>query len=137
MTDLPKDGRTYRIWSVVEDLVLDRYGELADERMRDSYYLLREWLDPLRQQGDILDAEFDYFVENYEYYRDDFWPRIEARHGIERPSTKPPTTVIEDGTEYTESHIDEAWDRSIHTESTVRLGEPVAGAQSDLGRWCA
>jgi len=80
--------------------------------MRDSYYLLREWLDPLRQQGEILDAEFDYFVENYEYYRDDFWPRIEARHGFERPATKPPTTVIEDGTEYTESHIEEAWDRS-------------------------
>lgn len=108
---LPKDGRSYRIWSVVEELILDRYDELKDERMRDSYYLLREWLEPLR--GDhILDAEFDYFAESYEYYRDDFWPRIEERNGIRRPETKPPTIVIEDGTEYTESHIGEAWDRS-------------------------
>jgi 5S rRNA maturation endonuclease (ribonuclease M5) len=109
---LPKDGHTYRIWSVVEDLIVERYDELADERMRDSYYLLREWLDPLRQDGTIQDAEFDYFVEHYEYYRDDFWPRIEERHGFERPATKPPTTVIEAGTEYTESHIEKAWDRS-------------------------
>lgn len=108
---LPKDGNSYRIWSVVEDLVLERYDQLAEERMRDSYYLVREWLDSLR--GDrILDAEFDYYVENYEYYRDDHWPRMEKRHGIRRPETKPPTVVIEDGTEYTEDHITDAWDRS-------------------------
>lgn len=111
-TELPKDGHSYRIWSVVEELILENYDVLQDERMRDSYYLLREWLEPLRDREDILDAEFDYFVESYEYYRDDFWPRIEKRHGIRRPETKPPTVVIEDGTEYTESHIPEAWERS-------------------------
>lgn len=109
---LPKDGRTYRIWTVVEDLVLERIEQIQDERMRDSYYLLREWLEPLRDGGEITDGEFDYFVENYEYYRDDFWPRIEERNGIRRPETKPPTIVIEDGTEFTESHIEEAWGRS-------------------------
>lgn len=109
---LPKDGRTYRIWSVVEELILDRYGELAEERMRDSYYLLREWLEPLRADETIQDAEFDYFVDNYEYYRDDFWPRIEERHGIRRPETKPPTVVIERGDEYTESRIPDAWERA-------------------------
>jgi hypothetical protein len=110
--ELPKDGRSYRIWSVVEEIILDRYDELEDERMRDSYYLLREWLEPLRAQGEIKDVEFDYFVDNYEYYRDDFWPRIEERNGIRRPQTKPPTVVIEDGNEYTESHIPEAWHRA-------------------------
>lgn len=109
--DLPKDGRSYRIWSVVEEIILDRYEQLTDERMRDSYYLLREWLEPLR--GDrIQDAEFDYFVNSYGYYRDDFWPRIEKKNGIRRPMTKPPTVVIENGNEYTESHIPKAWDRS-------------------------
>lgn len=108
---LPKDGRTYRIWTVVENLILENLDQIKEERMRDSYYLMREWLDPLRGEQ-ITDAEFDYFAENYEYYRDDFWPRIEERNGIRRPETKPPTIVIEDGTEYTESHITEAWDRS-------------------------
>lgn len=108
---LPKDGRSFRIWSVVEDLILDRYEQVVDVRMRGSYYLIREWLEPLR--GDrIIDAEYDYFVEQYEYYRDDFWPRIEERHGIRRPETKPPTIVIEDGTEFTEAHIPEAWGRA-------------------------
>ena len=111
-SDLPKDGRSFRIWTVVGDLIEDRYGELVDERMRDSYYLLREWLEPLRASGEIIDAEFDYFVENYEYYRDDFWPRLEKNRGLRRPETKPPTIVIEDGQEFTESHIPEAWDRA-------------------------
>lgn len=111
-SQLRKEGRSYKIWSVVEDLIVDRYEDLKDERMRDSYYLLREWLEPLRASGDIKDVEFDYFVNQYEYYRDDFWPRIEERHGITRPQTKPPTVVIENGEEYTESHIPEAWDRS-------------------------
>lgn len=112
MPDLPKDGRSYRIWSVVEEIVLERYSQLQEERMRDSYYLLREWLEPLRNSDQILDAEFDYFVDNYEYYRDGFWPRMEKNHGIRRPETKPPTVVIEDGTEHTESYIPEAWDRA-------------------------
>ena len=110
--DLPRDGRSYRIWSVVEDVILDRREQLEGERMRDSYYLIREWLEPLRASGEITDDEFDYFVEQYEYYRDDFWPRIERNNGIRRPMTKPPTIVIEDGNEHTESHIPEAWDRS-------------------------
>jgi hypothetical protein len=110
--DLPKDGRSYRIWGVVEDLVLDRYEQIQDERMRDSYYLLREWLEPLRESGRILDAEFDYFVEQYEYYRDGFWPRIEKKHGIRRPETKPPTVVIENGEEHTEAWIPKAWERA-------------------------
>lgn len=112
MADLPKEGRSYRIWKVVEQLIVDRYDQLRDERMRDSYYLLREWLEPKRDSGEILTDEFDYFVDNYEYYRDDLWPRLEKRHGIRRPQTKPPTIVIEDGDEFTESHIPKAWNRS-------------------------
>lgn len=126
---LPNEGRSYRIWSVVEDLILDRYDQLKNERMRDSYYLLREWLEPLRTDGTILDEEYDYFAENYQYYRDDFWPRIEERHDIRRPETKPPTIVIENGEEYTESHIPEAWDRArgfIFVEKS--------GMASDLSR---
>lgn len=109
---LPKDGHTYRIWSVVEELVLGRLEQIQDERMRDSYYLLREWLNQRREAGEITDAEFDYFVENYEYYRDSVWPRLEKEHGIRRPKTKPPTIVYEDGAEFTEAHIDVAWERS-------------------------
>lgn len=110
--ELPKDGRTYRIWSVVEDLILDNYDRVKDERMRSTYYLLREWLESERDAGRIEDAEFDYFVENYEYYRDDFWPRIEERNGIRRPETKPPTIVIDQGDEYTEQRIEDAWYRA-------------------------
>jgi 5S rRNA maturation endonuclease (ribonuclease M5) len=110
--DLPKDGRTYRIWTVVEDHVLDKYDRISDEGMRGTYYLMREWLERDRDAGRITDAEFDYFVENYEYYRDDFWPRIEEKNGIRRPETKPPTIVIEDGDEYTEQRIEDAWYRA-------------------------
>lgn len=110
--ELPKDGHSYRIWSVVEELILERYDQVKDERMRDSYYLLREWLEPKRDAGEISDDEFDYFVENYEYYRDGFWPRAEKNHGIRRPETKPPTVVIERGEEYTESRIEDAWERA-------------------------
>lgn len=112
VSELPKVGRTYRIWKVVEEIVLDRYTQIQDERMRDSYYLIREWLEPLRDSGEILTAEYDYFVDNYTYYRNDLWPRLEKKHGIRRPDTKPPTIVIEDGDEFTESHLAEAWDRS-------------------------
>lgn len=112
MRDLPKQGRTFRIWKVVEELILGRLDTIQANRMRDGYYLLREWLEPMRADGTIFDREYDYFSESYEYYRDDFWPRLEKRHGIRRPMTKPPTIVIEDGREYTEAHIDEAWDRS-------------------------
>lgn len=112
--DLPKDGRRYRIWSVVEELIVERYDALRDERMRDSYYRVREWLNQRREAGEITDPEFDYFVEmeQYEYYRDSIWPRIEKKHGLARPATKPPTIVIEDGREYGESYMHDAWDRS-------------------------
>lgn len=109
---LREEGRGYKIWKIVEEIVLDKYSQLAGEMMRDTYYLLREWLEPLRDKGKITDTEFDYFVDNYEYYRDDFWPRMEKKHNIRRPETKPPTVVIDRGEEYTEAHLSDAWDRA-------------------------
>lgn len=125
-TSLPKDGRCYRIWSIVEELCLDRTSELADASMRGSYYLVREWLDELRREGDITDDEYDYFAGKYDYYRDDLWPRIEANHGVDRPDTKPPTTVIENGREYTESYLSDAWHRTrgfIFLEKAGMIGQ--------------
>lgn len=112
MMDLPKVGRSYRIWQVVEDLVLEHYDQLAGKRMRGTYYLLREWLDDRRNRGEITGEEFDYFASKYNYYRDDFWPTLEKKHGIRRPETKPPTIVIDRGKEYTEAHLPVAWDRA-------------------------
>lgn len=56
MKDLPKEGHFYRIWKVVERMVVDRRDDLEGERMRDSYYLLREWLEPLRDADEITAA---------------------------------------------------------------------------------
>lgn len=132
MADLPKVGHTYRIWKVVEDLILDRYEQIRQERMRDSWYLLREWLEPLRGSR-INDDEFDYFAENYEYYRDGLWPRLEKNHGIRRPETKPPTVVIDRGEEHTEAHIHDAWPRARGFIFVEKSG--MASDLTPLSRW--
>ncbi|KXA94166.1 hypothetical protein AKJ36_03365, partial [candidate division MSBL1 archaeon SCGC-AAA259I07] len=102
---LRKEGRGYKIWKTVEQIILENYNQLAGERMRDGFYLLREWLESLRNEGKINNTEFDYFAENYEYYSQDKWPEWEEKHNIRRPKTKPPTTVIDRGKKFTEAHL--------------------------------
>ncbi len=54
---LPKVGRSYRIWKVVEQLVLENYGRLSEKRMRGTYYLIRERLDLSKDRLEELLAE--------------------------------------------------------------------------------
>lgn len=117
MSTLPKTpnkGRMYRIWETVEHLVVSDYDALSDESMRGAYYIIRERIASLNQRcpAAVTDAEFAYFCDNYTYYRDDVWPRLERTHGFERPQTKAPTTVIEKGEPYTEARLSDAWDRT-------------------------
>lgn len=95
-TELPREGRTLRVWNVVERLVVNRYDELRDETMRGSFYLIREWLSSELDDGEITPEEYDYFTQEYDYYLDKWSKYWEPDYGLERPRTKPPTVVIED-----------------------------------------
>ena len=87
---LPPRWRPSKLWSIVKRLILENHSILIEEDMRNSYYILRDLLNPLI--GTELDLDdFNWFLttQGYSSYRDDVWTSIEQKEGMKRPNAKP------------------------------------------------
>jgi hypothetical protein len=109
------NGQKYpNLWDVVRELILAHHEQLNQHRIRESYYLIRDMLSPLIGTR-IAKDEFFYFAKEkqaYSTYRDDVWPAIEKKHGIQRPEAKPYGTIYDNGTEYPISRLEEIWEQA-------------------------
>ena len=79
-----------RLWDAVRGIILKHYNLLKDEFIRDAYYINRDLLAPLIG-SEVTQGDYDWLVtpQGYESLRDDIWPKLEQKHGLERPKTWP------------------------------------------------
>jgi len=102
------------LWASVEKIILDHYSELITERMRDSYYITREYLnEDYLEKHKITKIEYEHFLTNqgYSTYRDDLWSDIEQKRGLDRPDAKPLGVIYSLGQEMTISQFNEVYHR--------------------------
>lgn len=81
------------LWKIVEEIVLAGYLLIKKKDMRDSFYHVREILS--KKIGTTITIEqYYYFLEKFNYYRDDKWPKWEEKHSITRPTCKDPSYAL-------------------------------------------
>lgn len=111
------------LWKVVKQVIRDHYDDLADLRMRDSYYVVRDYLSGDLGEAhigtDMTQEDYDWFLTNqgYSSYRDDIWTWLEQNEGLERPRAIPEGVIWDNGEMYTmaeweEEGIDFIWERA-------------------------
>jgi len=105
-------GKKYRhLWEVVRRIIVEEYEDLLKHRLRESYYLVRSKLS-LLIGNETTQEEFDYFASTkqaYCSYRDDIWPSLEQKKGLQRPEARPYGTVYDNGIEYPISRLSSIW----------------------------
>jgi hypothetical protein len=108
-------GKKYRnLWEVVRRIIIEDHENLVKHRLRESFYLVRNRLSLLIGK-DISQEEFDYFASTkqaYCSYRDDIWPSLEQKKGLQRPEAKPYGTIYENGHEYSISQLSRIWNQA-------------------------
>ena len=85
-------GNRTKLWASVEKIIVKHYTELITERLRDTYYIVREYLNKdYLERKKINEKEFNHFMskQGYSTYRDDLWTSIEQNRGLDRPEAKP------------------------------------------------
>lgn len=109
---LPPRWRPSKLWPIVKRLILENHSILIEEDIRNSYYILRDLLNPLI--GTELDLdEFNWFLttQGYSSYRDDVWTSIEQKEGMKRPSAKPEGWYYQFRTKHPIEDMYLAWDQ--------------------------
>lgn len=133
------------MWNVVKQIIREHYDDLEDERMRDSYYIVRDYLG-----GDLGEvhigvemdqADYDWFLtdQGYSSYRDDIWTWMEQKEDFTRPRAIPEGVIWDNGTMYTMAEWEEEgigfiWDRArgfIFSEKRGPAGD--IGELSEFG----
>jgi len=102
-----------RLWAVVKEIVLANYDVLAKRTMRGSYYIVGDLLAQ-RIGKEITIEDYNWFCneQGYASYRDDIWPQIEQRFGLQRPEAAPVGVVYDNGLEYPISRLESVWEQS-------------------------
>ena len=84
---------TIDLWKIVEEIVLAEYPLIKKQHMRDSFYHIREALS--KEIGTRITTEqYYYFLDNFNHYRDNKWPKWEEKHSITRPTCKDPSYAL-------------------------------------------
>lgn len=99
---------------------------MITERLRDGYYLVREYLNnDYLNTGKINTEQFEHFmsVQGYRTYRDDLWPDLEQSKGLERPEAKPSGVIYSLGQEMTISQFDKVYHRTRGFIFVEKAGE--------------
>lgn len=107
----PMDKKHRNLWQVVRRIIIENHGELLTHRIRESFYVTRNYLAE-HIGTDIIQAEFDYFgstKQGYASYANDIWPSLEQKHGLQRPEAKPYGTIYDDGMEFPISRLSMIW----------------------------
>jgi len=80
----------HRVWRVVAEIVVKYRDRIENMMMRDAFYFIREILvQEYLNKGLITEDDLNYYNNSYEYFRDDFFVKLE-RDGIidRRPEVK-------------------------------------------------
>lgn len=98
----------FHLWSVVKKLILQYHETLQDEFIRDAYYILGDRLGFLIGK-EISQEEYDWYGtdQGYATLRDDVWPLMEQKHGLQRPKAWPLGVVFDQGVEKPLSKLSE------------------------------
>lgn len=110
-----------RLWAVVRKIILEHYDLLKDEFLRDAYYIVRDLIAP--EVGKAITAEdYNWLLtrQGYSSLRDDIWPSLEQKEGLERPRAWPIGMAIDNGEEKLLSTLEEK----------MRLGEDYVWDQA-------
>lgn len=102
-----------KLWEAVRKIIFEKYEILKTRTIRESFYMVGDVLATLI--GKITQEEFNWFAtkdQGYASYRDDVWPALEQKYGLERPETRPYGTVYDFGVEYPISRLSEIWDQA-------------------------
>lgn len=105
---------TRNLWKVVRAIMREQYDVLAAQFMRDSFYIVADFLAP-HVGTSITQAEFDYFrseAQAYATYRDDQWTKLEQQEGLRRPRAKPEGSFYDRGRERPIMELEEAWEQN-------------------------
>lgn len=100
---MSKRGAYTKLWIVVKEIIRRHYPALKKERMRDSYYMVRDFLGGKLGEKhigvDITQADFDWFLttQGYSSYRDDIWTAMEQKENLKSPRRVPEGIIIQDG----------------------------------------
>jgi len=98
----------YQLWSAVREVILEHYAVLKDEFIRDAYYLIRDLTAPLIGNR-ITQEGYNWLLTNQGYasLRDDIWPSLEQKEGLQRPKAWPVGVVFDQGIEKPLSKLEE------------------------------
>jgi len=120
---LTKRKAATKLWNVVKQVIRDHYDDLKDLRMRDSYYVVRDFLSgDLGEEHigvDMDQNDYDWFLTNqgYSSYRDDIWTYMEQKEDYVRPRAIPEGVLWDNGDmynmlEWEEEGIEFIWSRA-------------------------
>lgn len=128
-----------QLWACVRRLILEnKEGIAKSEDIRDSWYIVAEWLTPLIGK-EITREDYDWFAvadQGYATYRDDMWPSLEQREGLERPNAKPIGIVYDRGIAEVIEHLENVWSQARGFVFVEKAGEAKRlKSLSEFG-WC-
>lgn len=88
----------YRLWATVRKVIKKNYDLMKDVRVRDAYYITRDLVAPLIGT-EITQEDYDWLVtrQGYNSLRDDIWPSLEQKEGLQRPDAWPEGIAIDNG----------------------------------------
>lgn len=107
----------------MKQVIRDHYDDLKDLRMRDSYYVVRDYLGGALGEEhigvDMSQQDYDWLLtdQGYSSYRDDIWTYMEQKENYVRPRAIPEGVLWDNGTMYTmfeweEEGIEFIWKRA-------------------------
>jgi hypothetical protein len=98
----------YRLWNAVRNIIRKHYNLLKDEYLRDAYYIVGDLIAPLIGT-EITQDDYNWLLtkQGYASLRDDIWPSLEQKEGLERPKAWPSGMVIDHGQEKLLSKVEE------------------------------
>ena len=124
----------YRLWSVVRKVILEHYDVLKNEFLRDAYYLIRDLTAPLIGSS-LTQEDYNWLLtrQGYASLRDDVWPSLEQKEGLERPKAWPVGVVFDQGLEKPLSELernmelglDYVWDQARGFIFIEKRGEAI------------
>lgn len=88
----------YRLWNAVRKVIRKHYDLLKGERIRDAYYIVGDLIAPLIGT-EITEDDYNWLLtrQGYASLRDDIWPSLEQKEGLERPAAWPSGIVFDKG----------------------------------------
>ena len=115
------------LWTIVKNIIRENYEILIEERIRDGFYIVRDYLSPMIG-AEITEEDYRYFLsdQGYSYYRDDLWVSLEQKEGYKRPEAKPDGSVWDRGSREPIEHLRSVWQQARGFIFTEKSGEKLS-----------